>query len=381
MDDINLVLESIYKELGITDRIMDILSETTLRRLKPILLSAWKKRAQSMSPREMLDFYEENYQFLGISSISQAKLIDFSRACFAAVPHYFQIVETSPVNPLGLNSVLSSISQNNILSTIRDTELVGDVTSQLALECARQRRLYINEKKFMENVHLCSSHRVMRMQPFERDKGYLQHFNLLGLCSGGRSTKDSSFINKWVSQHISIIIKMVEHLSGLGLSISDISVKLSDIRFLDELIEKQKLSRDKIRRYTFDDSFDLFQDCQINFPREISSMSKFSEDIFLQNNLTNRFSYYLHLEEDIMIPLQKEFPNIQFCFDFTRKAGMGYYKHLCFRMFAKASSGLRIQIADGGAVDWLAKFLQNKKEGMVISGIGAELVQSVFQEK
>ena len=52
----------------------------------------------------------------------------------------FEPVELAPVAPLGLNAVLGRIHQNNVLSTIRTTEVVADPTASLALEAAVRRR-------------------------------------------------------------------------------------------------------------------------------------------------------------------------------------------------------------------------------------------------
>ncbi len=52
----------------------------------------------------------------------------------------FEAVDLSPVCGLGLNRVLGEIDQNNVLTTIRNAEVLGDPTPALALECARRRR-------------------------------------------------------------------------------------------------------------------------------------------------------------------------------------------------------------------------------------------------
>ncbi len=247
--------------------------------------------------------------------------------------------------------------------------------------CVSQKKLII-DTKINDVVHLCSSHRVLRMQPFDSSKGYMQHFNLLGLCSGGgRGIKDDPFVIKWIREHISMIIEMINNLKKFGLSFSNISVNLSDIKFLDQLLTSLCLPRSEVNRYSLNDDFDLFQTYQIKFPREIESISDISKETFESCGLVDQTAYYTHLEKGIILPLRKKYPLIPFCFDFTRKAGLGYYKHVCFHVFATTQDGNRIQVADGGAVDWLEKFLQNKKEHMVTSGIGSELIHKLFMVK
>lgn len=56
-----------------------------------------------------------------------------------------------------------------------------------------------------------------------------------------------------------------------------------------------------------------------------------------------------------------------------REAGRAYYDRMCFKVFATASSE-RFEIADGGLVDWTQQLLQNRKERLMIGGLGVERV-------
>ena len=50
-----------------------------------------------------------------------------------------------------------------------------------------------------------------------------------------------------------------------------------------------------------------------------------------------------------------------------------YYKGIQFKMIIELN-GLQIEIADGGFVDWTQQLLENKKERLLISGFGLELL-------
>jgi hypothetical protein len=54
-----------------------------------------------------------------------------------------------------------------------------------------------------------------------------------------------------------------------------------------------------------------------------------------------------------------------------REGGRAYYDRLCFKAFAQVD-GERIEIADGGLVDWTQRLLQSRKERLMISGLGVE---------
>jgi hypothetical protein len=62
--------------------------------------------------------------------------------------------------------------------------------------------------------------------------------------------------------------------------------------------------------------------------------------------------------------------------DPDRPAGRGYYAGLCFRAFVVRGSE-RIDIGDGGLVDWTARLLGNRKERLVTSAIGLDRLASL----
>jgi hypothetical protein len=375
------MLRSICDELGIPN-LVEVLAETPLRRLQPILINAWKRRSTERKATDVLNEYDSKKQFYGAGSIPQNQLMNFVQTCYSAMPSNFDFVEMSPIVPFGVNTVLSNISQNKTLSTIRGSEVVGDATTQLSLECAsRRKKLSVNVATVMQNVHLCSSQRVVRLQPFDSSKGYMQHFNLFGLCSGGRNSVSKAFAIEWIKEHISILLDILMALGRKKYSFDNISVRISDLRFIEQIASSLEIPRDSIIRQSADEDFNFFREFKVDFPEEVETISSISAETFTHCGLVDQTQYFSHLEEGIIGPIRKKYQNVHFCFDFSRKDGLGYYPHICFHIFAKTQDGRCVQLADGGAVDWLAKLLNNKKEAMVTSGIGSELIQKLFSPK
>ncbi len=272
------------------------------------------------------------------------------------------------------------ICQNNTLSSIRGSEVVSDFTSQLALECALRRKRN-TARKDDSVVHLSTLGRVLRLQPFDKSKGYMQHFNLFALCSGGQNKPEyGGFAVPTLQKHIATLLYAISVLYREGYKSSNITVKVSDTQFLDQLIDAINLPREEILQNSLNDEFDLFAEYQVQFPREIETADELTPTMFSDNGLVDRVGYFTHIERGIIEPLRSTNPDVHFCFDFNRKAGLGYYPHLCFHIFATNQNGNVVQIADGGAVDWAAKLLGNKREAMVTSGIGAELMQKLFKD-
>ena len=54
-----------------------------------------------------------------------------------------------------------------------------------------------------------------------------------------------------------------------------------------------------------------------------------------------------------------------------RQAGRGYYPDLCFKLFACVADE-EVEVGDGGLVAWTQLLLQNRKERLMISGLGLD---------
>ncbi|MDA0167182.1 hypothetical protein OM076_43380 [Solirubrobacter ginsenosidimutans] len=129
----------------------------------------------------------------------------------------FEPVALSPVSPLGLNAILGRIDQNNVLSTIRNTEVLADPTAALALEAAVRRR------RGEDTVRLCAACRVLRLQPVPDVPGFTQHFELFALVTAGRSQASYGFEIDALREHIAVYRRL---LAAAG--VDDYVVRLTD---------------------------------------------------------------------------------------------------------------------------------------------------------
>jgi len=231
----------------------------------------------------------------------------------------FQPVELSPVCPLGTVSVLSSISQDWTVSTIRNTEVVADSTNVLAIECAVRRR---EQKNFPSGkaapVHLAASHRLLRGQKFGVGPGTRQHFRIFTLCSAGRDSGNLVFETEALVLHIGFYLAALRQFLGaktaLRVAISDFKSNVARPVVQSEVVEKLQSTHRKVR---------------------------------------------IGIDQD-------------------RKQGRGYYGELCFKIFATPSKGREQELVDGGDVNWTQKLLNNAKERLIISGCGSERLCELF---
>jgi hypothetical protein len=63
--------------------------------------------------------------------------------------------------------------------------------------------------------------------------------------------------------------------------------------------------------------------------------------------------------------------------DPDRATGRGYYIDLCYKIYATID-GQRLEIADGGFVDWTQRLTGNRKERLLIGGFGLDRLATVL---
>jgi hypothetical protein len=195
---------------------------------------------------------------------------------------------------------------------------VSDSTNVLAMECALQRRELLRANpRSSEPVHLAANHRLLRAQRYDRP-GLVSHFSSFALCSAGRDQGNLQFECSALGLHIRFYLSALRAFLGSGVALN-VSVTDLNPNARMELIEARLFSA-----------------------------------------------------------IRAEFPGIDCGFDEQRTRGRGYYLDLCFHIHATTSSGRRLELVDGGAVDWTKKYLSNAKERLVISGIGSERLCAEF---
>ncbi len=362
------------KKIGLL-KASETLGISSLSDIKPILIKAFQNRVENLAPSDLIKNYQNQLKLFGPSSIDQRDLVKFDYLFYSVLPDYFKAIEFPPIAPLGTNSIITKVNQNNILSTIRGSEVIADSTTPLALEMANRRIKY---KNFGNEENLATSIRVIRLQHFDENKGFRQHFRLYGLCSSGKEIAGSRFYKIASVKHIDLWLSFLEKLCGEGMKFENISVYFSDTNILQQIILKDNIPFDIVKKNSLNYDFDLFKEYNVSLPKKVNSLDELSKTEVDKYDLVNKLDTLKDLECNLFKPLSSKYNNINFGFDFNRKAGLGYYSGSCFHIFANNSSGNTVQLIDGGEVDWVAKLTNNQKERTVISGFGTELVQNLF---
>lgn len=359
------------------------LSSIPLSSLTPVLVKSFGDRSKGISPHDVFSDYNVKNHFYGPSSLDQRHIHKFSGFFYDVLPENFRAVEISPIAPFGLNSSVTKLSQDLVLTSIRGNEVQGDSTTALSLEAAKIRRnMVIVPDNKDSTIRLATIARVLRMQPFDVSKGYTQHFGLFGLCSAGRDKEGLLFSEQAIPEHVSVWLDLVSRLEDSGsFEFYDMEVRITDISILEKMIKDLNLPREIINRHSLDADWNMFKELGIYLPEQVESLSEISQEMLRKYTINYSVLDLLRFESVVLVALREKYPRVKFTIGLNRKAGLGYYENFCFHIFAKNKDGQTVQLSDGGSVDWVGKLLNGKKERCVTSGFGSELVQKLFSKQ
>lgn len=307
------VVERIERQLGVEGLVSLLSEKLSPTDLQSLMLEVYKRRSKNKNPVDVLSDYQTN-RFVQPSNISPYVLLELESTFLTELDHEFEVLELSPVCPLGTNSVIASVDQNWAVSTARNTEVISDVTNVLALECAVRRKHLLRQKpKKNQEIHLAARHRFLRSQ-FYTNPDFSSHFQMFCLVSAGRDKGNLSFELSSLKRHLSFYLASLQSFLGKSLPLTV---------FLTDFHENDRVD---------------------------------------------------YLENGLLLPIRKEFNDVVLSFNHGREAGRKYYRDLCFHIYVTTPSGEELQIADGGSVDWTQKLLSDRKERLIISGISSERI-------
>jgi len=350
------IVERIIRESEIPQLFSILSKDLPLSDLQSLLMEVYRARTWDLREADVRD--RAGRGLLGPSKIDARLLNEYDRIAFETATE-FEAIELSPVAPLGLTHVLGAIDQNSMLTTIRNTEVLGDATVALALECSRRRM------RDTATVRLASSHRVVRLQPFDM-AGYVPHFRLFSMVSAGRDTGSHAFEIQHLGEHLRFYLRFFEALNAHGFSLTAPLVEISDSQVTEALLMRHGIAagelRDTIRAHRVGGSEQFLSERGIELPADVvDPAADFGQRVGL-------------VKTKLLDRLHAEFPEAQFRFNFARLEGLSYYAGLSLRISPATEDGARFPIVDGGFTNWTARLLGNKKERMLTSGIGSEFV-------
>jgi hypothetical protein len=327
--------------------------------LQSLMLAVYQARASQINLPQIVAKRRAKVLF-ATSDVDARLFTRFDAHAFACASD-FEAIDLAPVCPLGTTQALGGIDQNNVLTAVRNAEVLGDSTPALALECAFRRKNPVDRKKM---IRLAATHRVLRLQPFDTP-GFTPHFRLFALATAGPDLGSHRFEIESLHEHIRFYLSFFRALNADGFSFETPLIEISDVAMTRMILEKLGVAdelRDLIRAHRPQASDRFLRDRGISLP----SASELND---------RRLAV---VKAEVCDPLAGEFPEATFRFNLARLEGIGYYTGLCLRISPVAPGGGRFPIVDGGFVDWTARLLQDRKERLLTSGIGSEFACRSF---
>ena len=303
--------DRIARDLGAPDLVAR-LAALPANELTSLLLEVTRQRTRT--PRDLIEQFARDRTVRPTDDDPRALLAVEAHAFAAASA--FVPVTLSPVAPLGLNVVLGEIDQNSTLAAVRNTEVLADPTTVLALATA------LEKPSGDAAIRKCAAARMLRMQPFD-NPAFSPHFAIFGMTSGGRARAHNGFELDELVAHLTAHLDLYERLARDGYRISDVRVEIADTE------------RDEARLAA--------------------------------------------VEERVFPSLRAKFPSVTCALDRERTHAIHYYRGLCLHITARDAAGQVQQLSDGGCVDWLARLTSNGKLRFFVSGLGSQLLPRRFR--
>jgi hypothetical protein len=307
------LFERIQRDAGLNGILEALTDRLQPNELQSLMLEVYARLAGKVTPARLLEQYVRD-RFVRPSAADPRVSLEFDSLAMSVLPPAFQPLELGPLCPLGTSSVVGTVSQNKVVSTSRNTEVLSDATNVLALEAAVRRKEQKRAGAPLTSICLAASQRMTRAQGLPGPRSWA-HFRLFGMISAGRDQGTWVFEGEQLRVQLETQLRLLAALKVHGFEVHSPRVALTDL----------------------------------------------SEGRILK-----------HLEARVVAPLAKAFPDVAIEWDPSRSSGRGYYESACFKLHVRNGQGEELEIGDGGDVGWMRALCSDAKERLVISGLGSE---------
>lgn len=341
--------------------------------LNTLLLHAFRRRARSRSFAELRDQLARQ-PLLAPSSADLRRMHVFDTAAFAAASE-FEAIDLSPVQPLGTAAVVG-VDPNNVLASLRAAEVAADPTTALALVAAERRRAAPRGTE-APPLRLCTSQRVMRLQPVDHP-GFTPHFRLFALATVARSgaaRSPDAVERRAVLEHLDVWARLAAALPEAGFRLAGMRVVLSDTRLVSAGFARAGVDAGELARvaraHRPEAGEEAIARSGVALPR---ASRELVSDVTALGLGEAMVAYAGALVDEIARPLREVHPDVDVSFDLARLEGLNYYAGPTLRVYVQVAGGPELSVGDGGALPWLTTLLSDRRERWVTSAIGTELL-------
>lgn len=226
--------------------------------LNSYLLGLYRRRVAKITPADLLHHYQDN-RFVQPSDIHPVayKKLEIEWLTYAE-EEGFSLLSLSPLSPLGSCSVVAEVSQNNVVSASRASEVIADVTNVMALQVAQDQKNITSKDQIFK--YACT-HRQVRAQAYN-NPAFSPHFGIFGMVSGGYDAGNFTFELEQLLQHVRfyythLSAKFGEENLLIKLFLKDESHPFHD--FLNKRLEEFPAEVEMVQERNSGDYYQLFQ--------------------------------------------------------------------------------------------------------------------------
>lgn len=191
--------DHIISKLDLHDIVKVLSDELSGSELNTVLLDVFNKRVQQVTPSSLLSKYEGNKLVKPALLKDVLEYKENELRCYKLIAgRGFEPIELSPVAQFGTSSVIATVDQKKVLTSLRNTEVQADPTNAIALHYAS-----LKKKGELDNktYNYSNISRVIRTQVFN-NPNFTPHFTVLALISCGRDTGSFNFEKEELLKHL-----------------------------------------------------------------------------------------------------------------------------------------------------------------------------------
>ena len=334
--------------------------------LTTLLLHALRTRARARDHRAVLE-HARRAAMTHASGADPRRLHAFDGALFGAARD-FEAVELGPVVPLGATA-LAGVDPNNVLGAVRHVEVASDPATGLALHAARLRK-----DGRVDVLRLAASQRVLRLQPFDVP-GFSPHFRLAALATASRAPRP----HEALVEQLVAWADVVAALRASGFRTERLRVVLADTRVVRAVLEARGADPDALARraqaHRPGSTEEALAAAGLAPPRAIDDPVPALEALGVPPAIV---AIAAELRDVVGNPLARARPEVPVAYDLGRLQGLLYYDGPFVQLHVRRDDGVELGLGDGGALPWLGALLDDRKERLVVTGVGAELIAKAF---
>ncbi|HUQ02913.1 MAG TPA: hypothetical protein VM261_10480 [Kofleriaceae bacterium] len=356
----------------------ELLATIATNDLTTLLLHAHRVRAHARTFRDLRDATER--QPMTRASVADARRLHAFDAALFDIAAAHDAVALGPVSPLG-SAACAGIDPNHALATLRLGEIAADPTAGLALEATRRRRSGTRTP-----IHLVASQRVLRMNPIGNIPGFSPHFQLAALASyqrASRAADDDALDRALLAAHVATWANLFAVLPARGFRVAPGSFRVvfADVRLTRAALLARGGDPDALARQAVvhkpGSTTDALAAANIDLPRAVPA-ADLAATVAALGLPRSAQSLAAALVAELAAPLADSHPDVPVAFDLARIQGLTYYAGPCLQLHIRHDDGRDFNLGDGGALAWLGALLDDRRERMVTTGIGAELLAKLF---